>query len=174
MSDKLFAIRDIRIYSYISIIINYNINFMKITKRLLSSLILLLIFCSLFFISNIEKTQAKNLWELQEESGFTQIGKAFDEGENDEPTDIRRTTVLIIKIFLTFIGIIALIYIILAGYKWLTAGGNQDQVGEAKKQILNGAIGLIVILASYAMLDFFARCIMKALDGSGVWMCDPL
>jgi hypothetical protein len=43
---------------------------------------------------------------------------------------------------------------IIAGYQWMTAGGNEEQVAKAKKNISNAVIGLIIILAAYAITWF--------------------
>ena len=59
-----------------------------------------------------------------------------------------------INIILGFLGIVAVVIILLGGFKWMTAGGNEDKVGEARKLITAGIIGLIIILASFAIASF--------------------
>ena len=68
--------------------------------------------------------------------------------------DPRAIAAQIINIVLGFLGIVAVIIILLGGFKWMTAGGNEDKVGEAKKLIMAGVIGLIIILASFAIAKF--------------------
>jgi len=65
--------------------------------------------------------------------------------------------------FLALIGIIFLVYIIYAGYLWLGASGNEEQVKKAKEQIQNAIIGLIVVVGSYAIVNF----VLNALFNSG-------
>ncbi|MFH0956085.1 MAG: hypothetical protein V1801_02650, partial [Candidatus Falkowbacteria bacterium] len=60
----------------------------------------------------------------------------------------------VINIILGFLGIVAVIIILLGGFKWMTAGGNEDKVGEAKKLITAGIIGLVIILAAFAIATF--------------------
>ncbi len=60
----------------------------------------------------------------------------------------------IISALLGFLGIIFLIIIIYAGFLWMTAGGNSDQIDKAKKWLINGVIGLILLLAAYAIVNF--------------------
>ncbi|PIR56886.1 MAG: hypothetical protein COU72_03860, partial [Parcubacteria group bacterium CG10_big_fil_rev_8_21_14_0_10_41_35] len=45
--------------------------------------------------------------------------------------DIKQIIALIINIFLGFLGIIAVLLILYAGYMWMTAAGNEDQVAKA-------------------------------------------
>jgi cbb3-type cytochrome oxidase subunit 3 len=58
---------------------------------------------------------------------------------------------LIIKIFLSFLGVIFLVLIIYGGYIWMLARGNEQQVAQAKNIIEQAIIGLIIVLAAYAI-----------------------
>ena len=78
------------------------------------------------------------------------ISDATGLGERD-PRDIAAQ---VINIILGFLGIVAVVIILLGGFKWMTAGGNEDKVGEARKLITAGIIGLIIILASFAIASF--------------------
>ena len=79
--------------------------------------------------------------------------------------DIRDTTVDIIKYLLTFLAIIAVIMILYGGFMWMTAGGNEDRVAKAKKVITSGAIGLIIILAAFAIVTFVIEITENAING---------
>lgn len=57
----------------------------------------------------------------------------------------------IIQFILSLLGVIFLIQMIFAGYIWMTSSGNEDKVSQAKKKIVNAIIGLIVVLAAYAI-----------------------
>lgn len=60
----------------------------------------------------------------------------------------------IIKAFLGIIGIIFLILMILAGYNWMTAHGDEQKVTKAKDTITASIIGLIIVLGAYAITFF--------------------
>ncbi|MDP2736957.1 MAG: pilin [bacterium] len=79
-------------------------------------------------------------------------------GERD-PRDIAAS---VIRVILGFLGIIAVIIILLGGFKWMTAGGNEDKVGEAKKLITAGIIGLVIILAAFAIATFVLNSLLSA------------
>ncbi|PIT86147.1 MAG: hypothetical protein COU33_04735, partial [Candidatus Magasanikbacteria bacterium CG10_big_fil_rev_8_21_14_0_10_43_6] len=55
-------------------------------------------------------------------------GRASGLGEGD----VRDTAASIINIGLTLLGTIALVFTVYAGFLWMTAGGNDDQIGKAK------------------------------------------
>ena len=60
----------------------------------------------------------------------------------------------LINIALGFMGIVLLAYFLYAGFLWMTAGGDSKKVEEATKMIRNAIIGLIIIVASFAISNF--------------------
>ena len=81
-------------------------------------------------------------------------------------TDPRQMAVDIVKYLMTFLGIIAVVIILLGGFKWMTAAGNEDKVAEAKKLIIAGIIGLIIVLCAYAIVNFVIGITNDALSGT--------
>jgi hypothetical protein len=65
---------------------------------------------------------------------------------------------------LALIGIVFFILVVYGGFMWMTAGGNQDTVKKAINTIVSAAIGLIVVLAAYAITTFA----LGAIGGSSV------
>jgi hypothetical protein len=68
----------------------------------------------------------------------------------DLPTIIGR----IINVLLTFLGIIFLILLLYAGFLWMTAQGEEKQVDKARAMIKQSIIGMVVIVAGYAISNF--------------------
>jgi cytochrome bd-type quinol oxidase subunit 2 len=68
--------------------------------------------------------------------------------------DLKQTVLNIITFVLGLLGLIAVIMILYGGFIWLTAGGNEDKVDSAKKIISAAAVGLVVILISWAIVNF--------------------
>ncbi len=68
--------------------------------------------------------------------------------------DIREGIMSIIRVLIGFLGIIAIVIILWGGFVWLTSGGNEEKVGQAKQIITAGIIGLVVIFVSYAIAQF--------------------
>ena len=60
----------------------------------------------------------------------------------------------IINAVLALVGVIALGVILYGGFRWMTAAGNEEAVGEAKKIITAGVIGLIIVIIAYAVVTF--------------------
>lgn len=70
--------------------------------------------------------------------------------------------VQIVRIALGFLGIIFLSMTLYAGYLWAMAGGNADQVETAKKWLINGFIGLMIIMLSWGITAFVLSSIKQS------------
>jgi hypothetical protein len=75
--------------------------------------------------------------------------------------DPRTATVSVVKLLLTFIGIIAVTMII---FGLFLVGGGEDNAGKAKMLILGGIIGLIIILAAFLIIEFVITNVSNALN----------
>jgi hypothetical protein len=76
--------------------------------------------------------------------------------------DIREGIMAVVNVLLGFLGIIAIIVILYGGFVWLTSGGNEEKVGQAKKIITAGIIGLVIIFVSYAIAAFVIESLIEA------------
>ena len=90
----------------------------------------------------------------------TGIGFASETGLGS--TDIRTTISRIINVAMGLLGIVAVLIILLGGFKWMTAGGADEKIKEARKLIMSGIIGLVIILAAYAIATFVVGSIVNA------------
>ena len=73
----------------------------------------------------------------------------------------------IIKVFFGILAAVALVLIIFAGYKWMTAAGDEKQIEDAKNILKNGVIGLAIIASSFAITQFVMSKLMGA-TGTGL------
>lgn len=60
----------------------------------------------------------------------------------------------IIKVALSFVGTIFFALTIYAGFLWMTASGNEEQVTKATEIIKMAIIGLVITLAAYSITTF--------------------
>ncbi len=74
----------------------------------------------------------------------------------------------IINAVLSIIGVLLLVYLIYAGFLWMTAGGEDKKVEQAKTMIKNAIIGLLIIATSFVIADFVLSVMIGALTGSTV------
>lgn len=70
---------------------------------------------------------------------------------------------MIIRAGLGLLAAIFLVLMVFAGFQWMTASGNEQQIEKAQNTIKTAIIGLIIVLAAYAITYF----IFKFLPFSG-------
>jgi hypothetical protein len=90
-----------------------------------------------------------------------QVGNAIGLSAQDPRIIIAK----IIRIFIGFLGIIAVGLIMYAGWLWMTSEGNEEQITKAKRVLKNAVIGLIIILLSFGIVTFILN---KFLAATGV------
>lgn len=74
----------------------------------------------------------------------------------------------VINAFLSIIGVLLLAYMLYAGYNWMTAHGDEEKVTAAKDTITRAIIGVIIIVAAYAISIFvMSRLEAGTLKGGG-------
>jgi hypothetical protein len=71
-----------------------------------------------------------------------------------EQGDIGTIVGSVINAALTLVGVIFLVLMVYAGFLWMTARGEEDQINKAKKIIIGTMIGLIITVSAYAITIF--------------------
>jgi len=117
----------------------------------------------LFIFVGIMPIQAQSgTWLDQvQEGGLEEVGRTAY-GESGEPQPLQLVIANVVKVGLGLFGIIFVILIIMAGYKYMTAGGNDEKVKQSVAQIRNAIIGLLIVLAAYSITIFITRSIIEA------------
>lgn len=60
----------------------------------------------------------------------------------------------VINTILYVLGIVAVIMIVIGGFRYVTSNGEQNNVSQGKNTILYAVIGLIVAILSYTIVNF--------------------
>lgn len=76
--------------------------------------------------------------------------------------DLKVTIENIVKIILGFLGIITIILVLYGGFLWMTSFGEEDKISQAKKIISAGVVGLVLVLAAYAISLFVINSLITA------------
>ena len=77
--------------------------------------------------------------------------------------DLASIVGVVIQAFLSLLGVLFLVYMLYGGYNWMVAQGDEDKVKKAKETIQRAIIGLIIIIAAYAITYF----VFGSLPGGG-------
>jgi hypothetical protein len=86
-------------------------------------------------------------------------GLALSGGED---TDLRQTIGRLINVVLGFLGIIAVIIVLIGGFKYMLSGGNEEKTTSARNMIVAGIIGLAIILSAWAITTFVISRLVEA------------
>lgn len=77
--------------------------------------------------------------------------------KEEAATTLNKTITNIINLLSVVVGIVAVIMIIFAGFRYITSGGKQESVTSAKNTILYAVIGLIIV----ALAQIIARFVLN-------------
>jgi hypothetical protein len=88
----------------------------------------------------------------------------------DANTNAQTIIQLVIQAFLSLLSIIFIVLILYAGYSWMTAGGEEKKVEDAKGTITRAVIGLVIIIAAFAITYFVFNALPFNGDGGGAVM----
>ncbi len=115
------------------------------------------LFYKLFFLLNLVLFPFRFL--KANEGGS--IGEIMDthvsnvrEGAGIEGVSLGVTIGFGISLVLSLLATIFLVLMVIAGFKWMTAGGNQEVISKSGKSIKEAIIGLIIVLAAYSITWF--------------------
>jgi amino acid transporter len=128
-----------------------NIYFMKKLYKFVFIQAYSVIFFLLFWKQNVMAAL------LQPDTADMIRDRAEDMGDSsgfDVDQGIGDVVGVVIEVFLGLLGIIFIFLIIIAGYNWMTAAGEEEKIRKAKSTISRAIIGLIIIVAAYAITYF--------------------
>jgi hypothetical protein len=122
---------------------------------------------TLFMFGIGEASAAEGVLGADDFFGGNKTGAEFASTAGLGSANLVDTIAQIIRVAMGFLGVIAVVIILLGGFKWMTAGGNEDKVKKAKQLIFSGIIGLVIILSAFAIASFVITQISGATAGGG-------
>ncbi|HKK54120.1 MAG TPA: pilin [Patescibacteria group bacterium] len=128
-----------------------NINILKQIFFLVVLLSLLVLPYFVFAQENVNTSSNNPIDKLEN------IGSG-EQGFYAEATPATFSTIIgqAVKVLLSFLGIIFIALMIIAGYHWMTAEGNQEEITKAKGSIKSSIIGLIIVVGAYAIWELIS------------------
>jgi cytochrome bd-type quinol oxidase subunit 2 len=95
--------------------------------------------------------------------GFEPVTDNFNKGSGTDASGVTaasnlETTISSLIGALTLIaGLMFIFYFVMGGLNWITAGGEQGKIQKARDQMVQGVIGMIVVVISYGLIGLVAR-----------------
>ncbi len=118
------------------------------------------------FFGDIPDVSAQALTGDQFFGGEGAKGTTFAESLGLSPgPSIQVMIARIIRTVIGFVGIIAVIMILYAGFLYMTAGGNATRLATAKKIMTQAIIGLVIVLTSFTIVYFIVGKLVDATGG---------
>lgn len=126
---------------------------MKNLKIKLISFCLITLFSFSLFAAQVK---AVSMFDQMSKSVKSYTNEAFGGGSEVavDATTFSSGLISIINILLTFVGMVFFLMMIYAGFTWMSARGNEEQVTKSKTLIKEMVIGLIIIITARLITEF--------------------
>ena len=72
-------------------------------------------------------------------------------------TSISSVANTVVNIFTYVVGIISVIMLIVAGFRYVTSGGESSKVSGAKNTLIYAIVGIVIVLAAKIIVSFVAN-----------------
>ncbi len=93
---------------------------------------------------------------LQNATGLQSL---FGTGGLNNSQSLSDLIVNVVRLLLTFSGVIAILFVIIGGFQYVTSGGNEETAEKGKKTVINAIIGIILIILSYVIINVIANTV---------------
>ena len=130
-----------------------NINLFKVANVLALCLTLMLVVSPLLASAQFNKG-LNNV-----ESGAGEAGVATE-------ADFGAIALKVINVLLAIAGLIAVIFLIVGGFRYVTAGGNEEAAESGKKTITNAIIGIVIIILSFVIVRVVSNALINSTTSS--------
>jgi len=114
----------------------------------------------------VASAQTANIGDcLSQGSGLTtgSGGTACTASPDTGTQKIQDIVTLIVNIFSVVVGIVAVIMIVVGGFKYITSGGDSGNITSAKNTIVYAVIGLVIV----ALAQFIVKFILNKVSTAG-------
>ena len=132
----------------------------KFMKKIISLIIVLTFaFLNLTLVNAQPDTQPSNasMGLMKNPREMNDMTKEAADAANLGDISVGVLVALGVQTVLSFLAIICLVLTLIAGFKWMTAQGNEEQIKKATASIKAAIIGLIIVIAAYTITWFIFR-----------------
>ena len=129
----------------------------KITLKVLGGIVALM--AVFFFVPNFSPVQAQSATGCPvnnpdcAQKGLTDIGEAFPGGMRNANYSVKDIAKRVIEWALYLAAIIAVIFIIIGGFLYITSTGDPAKATKGRQTLVNALIGLAIIILSYLIVQ---------------------
>lgn len=140
----------------------------QITRLSLAGVLPLLL---LLAFAPVAVVQAQDGPELQTSlcggAEFLQLGAGGDCDSSVPQDNINDLITSVVNIFSMIVGVIAVIFIVYGGFKYITSGGDSGKISAAQQSIIYAIVGLVVVALAQIIVRFVLFRATAADGGAG-------
>lgn len=92
-------------------------------------------------------------------AGITNTAVPGGSNPADSPKQFAVTIATLWQTIILVGGLAFLLYFLMGGVNWITAGGDKGKLEEARGKITQGLVGLAILAASYVIIKFIETAI---------------
>ena len=81
--------------------------------------------------------------------------------------DVKTTIGNIVQMVIGFLGILIVLYMLYGGFLWMTSGGDEKKIEQAKQMIIAAVVGLLIVLAAFSITTFIINSLTKGVGSGG-------
>ena len=95
-------------------------------------------------------------------NNFKLTAGQFFANTTDKDPNVFTAYNVVVNTFVGVMGVVFLTNIIIAGCKWMNSGGEAEAIKKVQSKIINNILGIIIILAAYAITYFVIEPLIGA------------
>lgn len=100
---------------------------------------------------------------------YSQLGAAKQTSGYGAAADPRSIAMSVIRWGFGLLGTIFVVLVLYAGYEWMTAGGKDEKIEDAKKLLSRAVIGLAIIFLSYSITLYVFKAALGPVTNPDRW-----
>lgn len=120
------------------------------------------------------------LYSILNHGGIIMIPKVFAQATINVPqpptfkiSDLGQLISALVGTILIIAALLAFLYLILGGVKWITSGGDKAGMEEARNKITHAIVGLIVVGAAWAIMTLVQNFLGVQIIGGTITLPKP-
>ena len=79
------------------------------------------------------------------------LAQQYAPPEFEQPEELIERINKIVRWIVTLLVVFSAIFIVMAGFNYVTSGGDEDKISKAKTQLLYGLVGVGIAVLAYAL-----------------------
>lgn len=103
---------------------------------------------------NISDNVCNGAYNLQLDTSSNSSSQSGCKTTTDAGDSFNAILTNVVNIFSVIVGIIAVIMIIVGGFKFITSGGQSEGVASARKTIMYALVGLVIVILAQVIVHF--------------------